>query len=202
MPMSSRIKSFFFDNTLTALLVLSLIFNGILATKLRHAQLASERLYSLQPGDAVPAILVQGDRGDGVLQQINWRSRPSVLYYFDPHCVWCKRNAAAFGSLVMRLGSRYQVYAYTASVDGLPEFVQSTHLNVRVITDYPLNKVREQLKLRGTPQTLWIGADGKLIKTWEGAYIGSVKDQIERAFSVRLPELITPRFQTASALEK
>lgn len=45
-------------------------------------------------------------------------------------------------------------------------------------------------KLGGTPQTLVISSEGRILKSWFGAYSGPVAQEVEEYFSIRLPGII------------
>ena len=42
--------------------------------------------------------------------------------------------------------------------------------------------------LGATPTTILISREGKILREWSGAYVGSTKTAIEGYFRVRLPE--------------
>jgi hypothetical protein len=44
-------------------------------------------------------------------------------------------------------------------------------------------------KLGGTPQTIVVSPDGRVLKDWVGAYAGDQKSQVEAFFHVSLPGL-------------
>jgi hypothetical protein len=48
---------------------------------------------------------------------------------------------------------------------------------------------RAKYRLGGTPQTLLIGKTGRVEKVWTGAYLGATKAEIEKTFSVTIPEI-------------
>ena len=43
------------------------------------------------------------------------------------------------------------------------------------------------LGLGGTPQTIVVSTDGKVIKNWMGAYTETIQPEVETFFGVRLP---------------
>ncbi len=42
---------------------------------------------------------------------------------------------------------------------------------------------------RATPQTIVVASDGRVLRTWTGAYVGRNKQEMEMFFSVQLPEI-------------
>ena len=46
---------------------------------------------------------------------------------------------------------------------------------------------RNSLKIGGTPQTIVLSKNGEVLKSWRGAYMSTVKDDVENFFGIRLP---------------
>ena len=44
-------------------------------------------------------------------------------------------------------------------------------------------------KLGGTPQTILVSPQGKVLRNWSGAFAGRQRDELQRYFPVRLPEI-------------
>jgi hypothetical protein len=42
-------------------------------------------------------------------------------------------------------------------------------------------------KLGGTPQTLVVSEDGKVMKNWKGAYMSNIQKEVEDYFHIDLP---------------
>jgi peroxiredoxin len=162
------------------------LINIALAHRLNTARNDALNLMNLVAGDSVPDIRGRSAAGELIDIRFANGARPTILYYFDPHCPWCKRNAANFNALVSAVQSRYNVLAYTAVLLNLNEYRTQTGLSVPVITD-DATDIRRLLKLHGTPQTMVVGSDGKVVKNWEGAYSGATLTDIEKYFSVSLP---------------
>jgi hypothetical protein len=51
------------------------------------------------------------------------------------------------------------------------------------------------MRLKGTPQTLLIDKEGRVLKNWQGAYIGLNHADIQKYFQVRLPECPNSRHE-------
>jgi hypothetical protein len=47
----------------------------------------------------------------------------------------------------------------------------------------------EKFGIRGTPFTLVVSPEGKVLESWPGAYTGDTATKVERFFKVRLPGL-------------
>jgi hypothetical protein len=61
-------------------------------------------------------------------------------------------------------------------------------MTVPVITELQPMTVTEY-RLGGTPATIVVSPQGVILKTWVGAYDGTVKGQIESYFNAHLPGL-------------
>ena len=72
------------------------------------------------------------------------------------------------------------------SSDGLPKYISDTGLSFPVFADISI-KTRSIYHLGGTPDTIVVSSDGKVIKHWQGAYVGSTKYEVESYFNVTLP---------------
>ncbi len=70
----------------------------------------------------------------------------------------------------------------------LPDYITSKDFHFPVLTRLSLDTLKTY-KLGGTPQTLVISSEGRVQKTWMGAYMGDTKKDIEAFFNVRLPDL-------------
>jgi hypothetical protein len=60
-----------------------------------------------------------------------------------------------------------------------------------IIPVYTIEHSQETSLLSGTPQTLVITNDGKIIKNWFGAYAGKLQIELEQYFQLKLPGLIS-----------
>lgn len=51
------------------------------------------------------------------------------------------------------------------------------------------NETKEAYKISGTPQTIVVSPEGRVLQNWMGAYVGDKKSQVEAFFHVTLPGL-------------
>lgn len=72
------------------------------------------------------------------------------------------------------------------SSDGLQRHVSEAGFSFPVYTDISPD-TRTAYHLGGTPDTIVVSVDGKVIKHWQGAYVGLTKEEVESYFGVRLP---------------
>ena len=172
-------------------LVASLALNVLLAHKVRsltNAQSARIADRLLTVGAVVPPITVTRLGGQQEVVSYQGSNEATVLYIFTPSCVWCARNLDNFKTLLNQKSSQYRVIGLSLSDEGLPEYVANNGLNLPIY--FSLSKeTKDAYKLSGTPQTIVISPEGKVLQDWAGAYVGDQKTQVEAFFHVSLPGL-------------
>ncbi len=172
-------KSFFVHGALAVSLCLNVWFSR----RVRYLEKDLLGWQMLLPGDTVPQISVKAQTGEH--RVVDWK-RPTLFYYFDPSCVWCKRNAPAFLALKDHLKGKADVIAYTGSTEGLNECQSLYCPDDGVVTDGD-EDIRRVMKLGGTPQTLWVESGGRVAENWPGSYVGKNRSAIEKRFGITLP---------------
>lgn len=167
-----------------SLLTVSLGFNVSLAWKMKQMQ---------TPGSPPNKVGVQMSSFtaadlEGHAKDISFDTgKPTLIYYIDPECRWCKSNTASFDALARAIDNKVTVVVLSRRAEKVKEFLGANRLNVPVlILNSP--KVIKNLDLTATPQTFAIDAKGRVENHWYGAYIGETRADIERTFRVRLPE--------------
>jgi peroxiredoxin len=118
--------------------------------------------------------------------------KPTLIYYIDPECRWCKANAASFNTLARKLASNSRVLVLSSRGDKMENFLAETHPPDNRVLIVKSEKAIHDLGLTGTPQTFFINAAGRLEHHWTGAYDLQNRTDIERTFKLRLPEIIEP----------
>lgn len=130
---------------------------------------------------------------NGVPAMLDWADprdhRPSILYVFTPSCTWCTQNLENIRALSTSQQSRYRIIGLSLSDEGLTEYVSQAKLPFAVYS-HATDERGNAPDLRVTPQTLLIAANGRIEKSWTGAYTGKVQGEIEGWFNIRLPGLI------------
>ena len=167
-----------FDYVLLVLLALSLATNVAVVGTVVLNQRAQG-----QPDVPVGAKLkpIAGTTADGRSTFVSYgEDRPTVLYVYSPTCAWCERNLAAISLLSKEAADRYRFVGVS-----LP----SNKKEGSPALPFPAVLTNAGGPFRSTPQTLVIGSDGRVVKSWIGAYIGNTKSEIEQFFSVQLPNL-------------
>jgi hypothetical protein len=56
----------------------------------------------------------------------------------------------------------------------------------------PTDDVKLKYRLGGTPQTIVISTDGKVLQNWVGAYADKQQMEVEKFFGLTLPGLTPP----------
>ena len=178
-------------------LAVSVFLNVALAYKLRQfgyfaqsrAEQRAERL--LKPGTAVPPFQAVDPKGQP--QTVGYDQgggKQTVLYIFTPPCHWCERNLDNLKELVTRKGDEYRIIGLSLSKDGLPEYVAKNELTMPIYTGLS-EETRKTYKLGSTPETIVVSPDGRVLRSWMGAYTGDQKSQVEEFFHIVLPGIRT-----------
>ena len=165
----------------------SIAFNTVQGLRILRLEDELNSRGALAEGTLLPPLLGE-DLAAGQRQTINYNDSqtPTLLYVFQPSCVWCQYNSGNINSLAERLEGKCRVIGVSLSSDGLKEFVESHHITFPVYTNIP-SPLAEVYKLGATPETIVISRDRKVLKNWKGAYDEPVRSLIEQFFSVRLP---------------
>ena len=111
---------------------------------------------------------------------------PTVFYIFSPQCGWCAKNASNLRVLSERIKGRYRLIGLSLSSAGLNEYVAQQGMDFPIYTNLSQQSIAAY-HLGGTPATIVVSAEGKLLREWKGAYIGSSKREIEEYFGVSVP---------------
>ena len=171
------------------LLGASVTLNVVLAHKVRsllrpRSLEGSARL--LEIGESVPPITAR--KVDGEIETISYSKsdRPTVLYVFTPACSWCARNLENIKTLRRLRGAEYRFIGLSLSREGVSSNLAVHGFDLSTYTDLSKDAL-EAYKLHGTPQTIVISPEGRVIQNWMGAYVGHQKSQIEAFFHVSLP---------------
>jgi peroxiredoxin len=177
--------------TTVVALTVSVALNVLLAHRVRsfaHAQSEriSERLLSV--GTTVPAITAKGLDGQEETISYGGVNQSTVLYIFTPPCTWCARNVDNFKTLLDKQGAAYRFIGLSLSDQGLAEYVSKNELKVPIYSGLSSDTLKTY-KLGGTPQTIVVSPEGRVLQSWMGAYVGDQKSQIEAFFHVILPGL-------------
>jgi peroxiredoxin len=182
---------------LTVLLVCSValnVFFTLRVKRLEEAILDLKGENKLELGETVPPIEGKDLEGRPVMITYDGVDRPTMLYVFSPQCGWCERNSQNINSLAKQLGDRYRLIGLSLSPKDLKEYAGAHGMEFPVYTDLPFS-VTSAYKLSGTPETIIISPEGRVVQAWPGAYTGQFQHEVESFFNVSLPGLSEPQKQ-------
>jgi hypothetical protein len=178
-------------------LAVSVTLNVLLAHRVRsltYARSASMSAYQLKVGTAVPPIAVKRLGGQQEVISYQGVNQSTVLYVFTPPCSWCARNMDNFKTLLGKESGEYRFIALSLSEDTLAEYVAKNDLKLPVYSGLSMD-TKAAYKLSGTPQTIVVSSDGRVLQNWMGAYVGHQKSQVEAFFHVTLPGIRQGSYQ-------
>jgi len=184
------------------MLVTSVAINIALAYKLSRFDhlVSATREQRLQPGTSVPPLKGVDLRGQVQTLVYNAENKPAILYVFTPTCIWCKRNLDNLKTLVAHESGEYRFIGVSLAKEGLPEYVVAQGLTMPVYTGLSAEILRAY-KMGGTPQTIVVSPEGRVVQNWMGAYVGDQKSQVEAFFHISLPGLReSPKAETSEAI--
>lgn len=190
-----------FTLCLSALLCISLGMNIVQSRKIREFQAEYEaklQKRSVQPGTVVPSIAATEVKGGATVIRYSDSKLPTVLYMFAPKCSWCQRNRAAVRSLSEQLKDKARVVGVSVATMGTDEYLDQHPLGFQAIKDVATD-AHDAFKMGSTPQTVVVSPEGKVLKSWVGAYMGNTKLEVESYFGVRLPD-VDESVHTASVI--
>lgn len=172
-----------FGGLLCILLVVSVSLNVILASRLRH-QPPSRKL---ETGDAVGQlegeVVVEKERRP--YQYEVHGEKETLVYFSSDRCKWSKQNLPTFVELARQVEGKYRVVV----VDVTPgQIGETSHLDV-VPAEVVLHNITpatlQTYKVTGTPLTVLVSRDGKVVRSWSGAYIGKTQQDVSAYFRIQ-----------------
>lgn len=174
---------------MTVILGVSLSVNLLLAYKIgRNGRPASQRAPALTAGVAVSPIQAQTLDGQRATISYNDSAQPVVLYVFTPQCSWCIRNLANLKTLTSQKGDSYKFIGISLTDKDLKQYIAEKEFSMPVFIN-PAKEATQQYGFGGTPQTIVISPDGKVLQNWMGAYADKQQVEVEKFFGIKLPGL-------------
>jgi peroxiredoxin len=176
---------------LTILLICSVALNVMLARKTSRLQGTLDTIESgkkLLPGSPVPPLELTSLEGSPAKISYADANVPTVLYVFSTSCVWCARNSDNIKFLTDRLKNSYRFVGVSLDRDVKEpgEYASNSDLPFPVYHT-PSPSAWQTYKLGGTPQTIVISPEGKILDDWSGAYTQDTKVAVETFFKISLP---------------
>lgn len=190
-PIPQSNKRRIYTTTLVILLLTSAGVNVLLTQQISDMRAAIRMLKQeiaavepLQNGKLFPPIQAQDVTGKTATLNLLGDSKSTILYVFSPQCSWCARNLENLKALATVNGEKYKLIGLSTSSAGLNDYVVEHGLGFPVYAMLPSDRTGLRT---GTPRTLVISADGKIIENWFGAYGGELQKKVEDYFQVTLP---------------
>lgn len=135
----------------------------------------------------IPPLSVRTMAGDRIVLRFSSDERPTVLYFISPACIWCERNVPNIRQLAHQSVRSFRFVA--VSLATLPAgYRQGEDLGFEIVT-HSNPVLLATYGVRGTPYTLVVSPQGRVLKAWPGAYGGAVRADVERFFHVQLPPM-------------
>jgi hypothetical protein len=163
-----------------ALLVISVLLNLYFAREVRRYRQGVSTALGRVVGP-LNALSVDGQE----LAITYHASRPTILYFFSPSCQWCERNWENVRALQAATRTTHRFVGISATKD-ISSFLTDRRLTFEVVTT-PSRGSLLDYHLGGTPQTIVVGTDARILQVWRGAYVGSTAQAVEHYFRTKLP---------------
>jgi len=125
----------------------------------------------LQRGDQVPAYGAATLAGDSLALEA-LAGRPVMLNIWATWCPPCREEMPALQTLHDRYDARgLAVVAVSLDASGADAaaFAEELGLTMRMLHD-PASRVTRAFRTTGVPETFLIGADGRVVRRWIGAF--------------------------------
>lgn len=150
------------------------------------------------PGTTAPPVHVTSPSGQEL--DLQFQGRPTILYYFSPACGWCEKNWLNVKALMAATDGRFHFIGLTSAPD-VTGYLQAHRLSFEVYSGLR-DDVARQYHFGGTPHTVVISGDGRVLHNWVGAYTAQQQREIEASMHVALPGLfVLPSSASVGALK-
>ena len=172
------------------LLIGSTALNVLLSQKVRYLTgelSAAESQGRLNEGESVPLLKAKDLTGNPAIISYSENSQPTVLYIFTPQCHWCLENINNIKLLANETRGKYRLIGLSLNKNELDAYIEKNNLSFPVYTDIS-SEVKSSYKFGGTPQTLVVSPEGKVLKNWIGVYTDDVASEVESYFNISLPK--------------
>jgi hypothetical protein len=169
------------DKFTFGLLVVSISLNLALAWKVHGLKVELARDQTIAEGTLVDGLQVKTPSGRLTELRFSSSDKPTVVYIFSPACPWCAVNRDKITTLAKAQAGRFHFIGISLTPEGLEAYLRTDPLPFDVYTDLRNSDVAK-FHLGTTPQTLVIGSNGRVVKSWLGAYIGSAEGEVKAFF--------------------
>jgi peroxiredoxin len=171
------------------LLAVSTVLNVFLSQKIRNLTNIIDESNAegrLDEGETAAILEAKDLTGKPITLSYSDVNIPTVLYTFTPQCHWCFENLENIKFLAKQSQGKFRLIGLSLNKDELESYLQKNGIDFPIYTDIPAN-IQADYKFGGTPQTIVISRDGKVIKNWVGIYTDEVGSEVENYFSIKLP---------------
>lgn len=154
--------------------------------RLERAAHTTESLQNLTVGTSVPPLEVKELNGDKAIVNYSDGDKTTVIYVFTPQCMWCTRNLENIKALSANLSENYRVIGVSLTGEDLIPYIEKNQFGFPIYFE-PSTGTKTNYKLGVTPKTIVVSSENQVVKTWNGAYTGDLKSEIEDFFKINLP---------------
>lgn len=178
-------------DTWWAVAVIGLLVGGLVYQQWNSRVSSHTSPEFVKVGEVLPTSLSLRTLDDKTVR-LQWSEdpRPTVLYVFQPKCVWCTKNLESIRTVVAH-GFAYRFIGMSLTKMGLRPYLAAHKLEMPVYIASSLAQIKE-LKIYATPETLIVLPSGKVTQVWVGAYGGKKVREIQEVFGVTLPSIARP----------
>jgi peroxiredoxin len=141
-------------------------------------------------GETLPALEAHRFGGPDESMEFGSGQRPTVFYVFSPDCKWCARNLDNVRQVVSAAKDTHRIVGISLDPE-VGEYLNRVRFDFPVYVK-PSAAVFTAYRLGPTPLTLVVSPEGKVLKSWVGAYLGDSKKEVEEYFKVKLPGVSKP----------
>jgi peroxiredoxin len=180
-----------FNTVLTLFLVCSVAINVMLARRVAALKKAADDAAqgrNLKPGTPVPPMEVKSL--DGSPATVSYEGPGTTVFYvFSVTCHWCEQNLDNIKALSASSSGRYRFVGISLDRDdpaAVRDYASKNGLTFPVYYEPSLATLKSY-KLGGTPHTIVVSPDGKVMNDWAGAYNAELRPELENFFGVSLP---------------
>jgi peroxiredoxin len=192
---SAKSKSFKLGAFILPLfLICSLFFNLLLSRKIASLKVSVQLLRAereLKNGELLPSFIARDANGSPGVVDYRSQDKPTVLYIFAPDCDACQRNLSNIKALSDASRVNFRFVGLSLTPDKLAEYIRQNNITFPIYTELPFFTT-STYKLGGTPQTIIVSKEGRVLKNWMGSFEGTLEQEVEAFFGVDLPGVLEP----------
>lgn len=187
--MNTPVRSKRPDLFVLLLLAASLCLNVYLGLRLKQGTpTVGQNTFNLTSGMKIDPITAKDADGKLVTISYGAASKPTVFYVISPSCIWCRRNQANIDKIAETKANDFRFIGLSLAEAGLKEYFGERSPKFPVYAGLTKETV-QTLGLGGTPETIIVSPEGKILKVWSGAYIANLQPEVEAFFGMDLPGL-------------